>query len=95
MNMSKRNRSRKSREWLEWCKRCHGMGRRVFGNDRLPNVDRPAYDFYIKEFIRNRLGKQSRKELTVEDWVEMYRWLRSLWEVRGKFGNMGVRRNWL
>lgn len=80
----KRKRSKWSKELLEWSRRCHGVARSLFGAHKIKVDDRVmvAYDYYIKEYIRHKFGKESRRELTVDEWEELYLWLRSLRNIR-------------
>lgn len=82
--MKKKRRSNWSREQLEWSKKCHGVARSLFGTHKILIGDRKlaVYDYYIKEYIRNRFGKESRRELTQEEWEDLYMWLRSLRNIR-------------
>lgn len=82
--MKKRKRSKWSKEQLEWSKKCHGVARSLFGTHRILIGDRKlvVYDYYIKEYIRNRFGKESRRELTQDEWEDLYMWLRSLRNIR-------------
>lgn len=87
--MTRRRRQRWSKELLEWSKKCHGVARRLFGTHKIVAADgiqsRAAYEYYIKCYIKERFGKNSRRELTEDEWREVYAWLRSLLEIRQHF----------
>jgi len=54
-------------------KRCFAIGREVFGDFKIEG--KKAYDYYIKKFAKERFGKESRKDLTEEEWEEILLWL--------------------
>jgi len=68
----------KSERWEYLRRLCHALARRVFGDFKLPGHSRACYDYFLKEYVRNHLGKASRNDLTEEDWEKIYIWLKRL-----------------
>lgn len=68
-------RKKMGKKWMEWSRKCHGLARRLFGTHKIYPSGRAAYDYYIKEFIRNKLGKESRRDLTIKEWEKVWEWL--------------------
>lgn len=69
------------------CRKCHGMARRLFGDHPIGGYK--AYEYYIKEFIREQLGKSSRAQLDENEWEEVFAWLRKMLLIREAFAPLG------
>ncbi len=54
-------------------RQCFAIARDVFGSFRIGGVK--AYDYYMKKFVEERLGKKSRAELDENDWQMVLEWL--------------------
>lgn len=65
---------------------CHAIARELFGEAEIDGM--PAYVYFLKKLIFHRFGKESRKELTDDEWSDLSTILREL--VNTKRGGAGA-----
>ncbi len=55
---------------------CFALAKEVFGSFPIQGV--AAYDYFLKKFVREKLGKDSRKDLSEEEWEIVLQWLETI-----------------
>lgn len=57
-------------------RRCFALAKEVFGNFPVGGV--AAYDYFLRKFVKEKLGKDSRKDLDESEWEMVLQWLEEL-----------------
>lgn len=61
-------------------RQCHAIARALFGEETIDNE--PAFVYFMKSIMRQKFGKNSRRELTEEELQELAAYLQTLYNIK-------------